>query len=52
VDLIDGIPIPEITPQVTRFGRPPGEPRTGWFDEVSIQDGSTPGGLAPAAPDA
>jgi tRNA-Thr(GGU) m(6)t(6)A37 methyltransferase TsaA len=52
VDLIDGTPVLDIKPYVTRFDRPPGEPRCGWFDELSIRDGSTPGGLGPAAPDA
>ena len=45
VDLIDGTPVLDIKPYVTRFDRPPGEPRCGWFDELSIRDESTPGGL-------
>ena len=48
VDLIDGTPVLDIKPYVTRFDRPPGEPRCGWFDEIPIIDGSTPGGLGPA----
>jgi tRNA-Thr(GGU) m(6)t(6)A37 methyltransferase TsaA len=48
VDLIDGTPVLDIKPYVTRFDRPPGEPRCGWFDEITIADGSTPSGLGPA----
>jgi tRNA (adenine37-N6)-methyltransferase len=47
VDLLDGTPVLDIKPFVTRFDRPPGEPRCGWFDNISIRDGSTPSGLAP-----
>ncbi len=47
VDLLDGTPVLDIKPYVTRFDRPPGEPRCGWFDEITIEDGSTPAGLAP-----
>jgi tRNA (Thr-GGU) A37 N-methylase len=47
VDLLDGTPVLDIKPYVTRFDRPPGEPRCGWFDEITIEDGSTPSGLAP-----
>ncbi len=46
VDLLDGTPVLDIKPYVTRFDRPPGEPRCGWFDEIAIEDGSTPSGLA------
>jgi tRNA-Thr(GGU) m(6)t(6)A37 methyltransferase TsaA len=46
VDLLDGTPVLDIKPYVTRFDRPPGEPRCGWLDEISIREGSTPGGLA------
>lgn len=52
VDLIDGTPVLDIKPYVTRFDRPPGDPRCGWFDDIPIRDGSTPGGLGPASPDA
>jgi tRNA (adenine37-N6)-methyltransferase len=48
VDLIDGTPVLDIKPYVTRFDRPPGEPSCGWFDEIPIIDGSTPAGLGPA----
>ena len=48
VDLIDGTPVLDIKPYVTRFDRPPGEPSCGWFDEIPITDGSTPSGLGPA----
>jgi len=47
VDLIDGTPVLDIKPYVTRFDRPPGEPRCGWFDHIPIRDGSTPGHLGP-----
>ncbi len=47
VDLIDGTPVLNVKPYVTRFDRPPGdaEPRCGWFDTIPIADGSTPGKL-------
>jgi tRNA-Thr(GGU) m(6)t(6)A37 methyltransferase TsaA len=45
VDVIDGTPVLDLKPYVTRFDRPPGEPRCGWFDEITITDGSTPAGL-------
>jgi hypothetical protein len=32
---------------VTRFDRPAGEPRCGWFDQVTITDGITPEQFAP-----
>jgi tRNA-Thr(GGU) m(6)t(6)A37 methyltransferase TsaA len=47
VDLIDGTPVIDVKPYVTRFDRPDGEPRCGWFDEVAIADGATPAQLAP-----
>ena len=40
VDLLDGTPVLDIKPYVTRFDRPPGEPRCGWFDQVAMRDGS------------
>jgi tRNA (adenine37-N6)-methyltransferase len=45
VDMLDGTPVLDIKPYVTRFDRPPGEPRCGWFDEITMTDGSTPAGL-------
>jgi tRNA (adenine37-N6)-methyltransferase len=45
VDVIDGTPVLDIKPYMTRFDRPPGEPRCGWFDEIDISEGSTPAGL-------
>jgi tRNA-Thr(GGU) m(6)t(6)A37 methyltransferase TsaA len=51
VDLIDGTPVLDVKPYVTRFDRPPGEPRCGWFDGIDISDGATPGGLAPSPPE-
>ena len=47
VDLVDGTPVIDLKPYVTRFDRPPGEPRCGWFDQVTISDGVTPEQLAP-----
>lgn len=42
VDLIDGTPVLDIKPYVTRFDRPPGDPSCGWFYDLSIEDGTTP----------
>lgn len=51
VDIIDGTPVIDLKPYVTRFDRPPGEPRCGWFDQVTIEDGATPAQLAqPGSP--
>ena len=47
VDLLDGTPVIDLKPYVTRFDRPPGEPRCGWYDHVPISDGSTPAQLTP-----
>ncbi|HKD88448.1 MAG TPA: tRNA (N6-threonylcarbamoyladenosine(37)-N6)-methyltransferase TrmO [Streptosporangiaceae bacterium] len=46
VDLMDGTPVIDLKPYVTRFDRPPGKPRCGWYDEITITDGTTPGQLA------
>jgi tRNA-Thr(GGU) m(6)t(6)A37 methyltransferase TsaA len=45
VDLLDGTPIIDLKPYVSRFDRPDGEPRCGWFDGVSMPDGVTPADL-------
>jgi tRNA (adenine37-N6)-methyltransferase len=50
VDVLDGTPVLDIKPYVSRFDRPTGQPRCGWFDEVTIRDGSTPGDLPPPGP--
>jgi tRNA-Thr(GGU) m(6)t(6)A37 methyltransferase TsaA len=50
VDLLDGTPVIDLKPYVTRFDRPPGEPRCGWYDHVPISDGITPAELAPRPP--
>src|SRR5262245_52423766 len=42
VDMLDGTPVIDIKPYVTRFDRPQGNPRCGWFDSVAITDGVTP----------
>jgi tRNA (adenine37-N6)-methyltransferase len=47
VDLLDGTPVLDLKPYVTRFDRPAGTPRCGWFDELEIADGTTPAQLAP-----
>ena len=52
VDLVDGTPVIDIKPYVTRFDRPPGDPPCGWFDEVALDEGSTPAGLARPEPSA
>jgi tRNA (Thr-GGU) A37 N-methylase len=52
VDVIDGTPVIDLKPYVTRFDRPPGDPRCGWFDEVALDEGSTPAGLARPEPPA
>ncbi len=46
VDLVDGTPIVDIKPYVSAFDRPPGEPRSGWFDTIAPQQGATPSTLA------
>src|SRR5580693_2077020 len=46
VDLLDGTPVVDVKPYVTRFDAPPGRPRCGWFDQVPIEDGATPARLA------
>ena len=46
VDVVDGTPVIDIKPYVTRFDRPVGDPRCGWFDQVSIDERATPARLA------
>lgn len=46
VDLLDGTPVIDLKPYVTRFDRPAGEPRCGWFDQIAIAEGTTPAQLA------
>ena len=50
VDLIDGTPVIDLKPYVTRFDRPPGDPPCGWLDQVTIAEGTTPARLARAKP--
>lgn len=52
VDLLDGTPVLDLKPYVTRFDRPSGEPRCGWYDRVPMTDGITPAQLRPSAPPA
>lgn len=47
VDVIDGTPVIDIKPYVTKFDRPPGDPRCGWYDDVAIEPGLTPAQLSP-----
>jgi tRNA (adenine37-N6)-methyltransferase len=46
VDLLDGTPVVDIKPYVTRFDQPAGAPRCGWFDDVTMEEGTTPARLA------
>jgi len=50
VDLLDGTPVIDLKPYVTRFDQPGGEPRCGWFDQVTLSDGTTPAQLGQAGP--
>lgn len=50
VDVLDGTPVIDIKPYVTRFDRPPGDPRCGWFDQVTVSDGATPAQLSRFGP--
>jgi tRNA-Thr(GGU) m(6)t(6)A37 methyltransferase TsaA len=45
VDLIDGTPVIDLKPYVSRFDRPAGEPRSGWFDQITIEEEITPADL-------
>jgi tRNA-Thr(GGU) m(6)t(6)A37 methyltransferase TsaA len=47
VDVLDGTPVIDLKPYVSRFDRPPGEPRCGWFDTIDIAEGITPADLRP-----
>jgi tRNA-Thr(GGU) m(6)t(6)A37 methyltransferase TsaA len=48
VDMVDGTPVLDLKPYVTRFDRPPGQPRCGWLDDLDVADGITPADLLPA----
>jgi tRNA-Thr(GGU) m(6)t(6)A37 methyltransferase TsaA len=50
VDLLDGTPVVDIKPYVSRFDRPAGDPRCGWYDTVPIVTGVRPSDLGPAGP--
>lgn len=50
VDVVDGTPVIDIKPYVSRFDRPPGDPHCGWFDDVAIEDGMTPAKLTRPEP--
>jgi tRNA-Thr(GGU) m(6)t(6)A37 methyltransferase TsaA len=51
VDVVDGTPVIDLKPYVSRFDRPPGDPRCGWFDDITIADGVTPTQLGRSARD-
>ncbi len=50
VDLLDGTPVVDLKPYVSRFDRPDGDPRCGWFDQIQIDEGATPWRLGRSAP--
>jgi tRNA-Thr(GGU) m(6)t(6)A37 methyltransferase TsaA len=50
VDLLDGTPVIDIKPYVTRFDRPDGDVHCGWFDTVPMAEAVTPADLRPPAP--
>jgi len=50
VDMIDGTPVLDIKPYVTRFDCPPVDVRCGWFDDVAIAPGVTPAQLRGVQP--
>lgn len=45
VDLIDGTPVIDLKPYVSRFDCPDDDPRCGWFDDVIIENEITPADL-------
>jgi tRNA-Thr(GGU) m(6)t(6)A37 methyltransferase TsaA len=45
VDVIDGTPVLDLKPYVSKFDRPPGAVRCGWFDDTALPPGATPGSL-------
>jgi tRNA-Thr(GGU) m(6)t(6)A37 methyltransferase TsaA len=48
VDVVDGTPVLDLKPYVTRFDAPDTGPvRCGWFDEIELADGVTPADLTP-----
>ncbi len=51
VDLLDGTPIVDLKPYVTRFDHPDGVVRCGWFDEVAMPEGATPAELGQPSED-
>lgn len=50
VDVLDGTPVLDLKPYVSRFDRPPGDPRCGWFDGTAIEEGTTPADLSGGQP--
>jgi tRNA (adenine37-N6)-methyltransferase len=47
VDMIDGTPLLDLKPYVTRLDEPSGDVRCGWFDTITIGDDITPASLRP-----
>jgi tRNA-Thr(GGU) m(6)t(6)A37 methyltransferase TsaA len=47
VDMLDGTPLLDIKPYVSRLDLPVGDVRCGWFDTVTFGEGSTPASLQP-----
>jgi tRNA (adenine37-N6)-methyltransferase len=50
IDLVEGTPVIDLKPYVTRFDRPPGNGRCGWSDQLTISDGTAPEQLARPEP--
>jgi len=49
VDLLNGTPVVDIKPYVTRFDRPGGAVHCGWFDTVAMPEAVSPADLQPPA---
>ncbi|MCE7002509.1 tRNA (N6-threonylcarbamoyladenosine(37)-N6)-methyltransferase TrmO [Kibdelosporangium philippinense] len=45
VDMVDGTPIIDVKPYVPAFDQPQGPSRSGWIEEVELNQGVTPGEL-------
>ncbi len=52
VDLVDGTPVIDLKPYVSRFDAPPRSASGGWFDDVELVDGATPVSLRSNRPPA
>jgi tRNA-Thr(GGU) m(6)t(6)A37 methyltransferase TsaA len=47
VDMLDGTPLLDIKPYVSRLDLPAGDVRCGWYETVNFGDGITPASLQP-----